>query len=113
MEYYGYQEMSSKNATASIDSDQVIVIAVASSAIGIMLFICFCCLCTTYFSSWIDNIVNTSLSNSDSTYGDLALRRMEETEERKKENPEVRKEKILKSFERNNVCLVRMIECMH
>lgn len=106
MEYTDYRELSNNNATSSMDNNEVIIISVVSSSFGILLFLCFCCCFSQSFSTWIDNMVNTSVRDSDDNYGDVALRRMEEEEEKKKEDPEERKEKILKSFERNKVSMV-------
>ncbi len=107
MEYYDYKEI--QNSTDNDSLDQVIIITVASSLSGIFGFILFCCCCTACFAGWIDNCVNNALTpNGDEEYGQRALRRMEEEKERKKEDPEVRKEKLLNSFERNKVSMVRL-----
>lgn len=98
------------NATSSTNTtsynDQEIVILITSSLSGVLFFIILCCCFTAGFAGWIDNFINNSLRDSEAEYGQRALRRIEEEKEKKKEDPDVRKEKLTKSFQRNKVSLV-------
>lgn len=112
MEYYNYKEIGTGyyhdgNSTSQDgEDDQMIVIAIASSLGGIIAFLLFCCFCSACCAGYVDNCINNSLSGSDEEYGARVLRRMEEEKERKKDKPEVRKEKLLNSFDRNKVTMV-------
>ena len=120
MEHNDYPSFYSPEATTNTTSstnttsynDQEIVILITSSITGVIFFIILCCCFTAGFAGWIDNIINNSLRDSEAEYGQRALRRIEEEKEKKKEDPDVRKEKLMKSFERNKVSLVRLCNKM-
>lgn len=86
----------------------VIVIAVTLSSV--FLFVIVCCCITLRFSKWIDRAINDSFEGSDIEYGERVLRRMEEEKKKKTDDPEVRRAKLFKSFDRNNVTMVS-IDC--
>jgi hypothetical protein len=122
MEYYDYKELPPfTNGTSSgynEDENTMIVVIIASSMSGILAFVIICCCCSAAFAGYIDNCINGSLSNSNERYAERALRRVEEAEEKKKEDPDVRRDKLSKSLEKNHVSMVcltvkRLNHCLH
>jgi hypothetical protein len=109
MEYYDYKDYFINDDTTNstlTNEDQVIIISIATSFGGIFFFILACCCCSASCAGYVDKFINDSLSGGDAEYGDRALRRMEAEKEKNKEDPEERKEKLLKSIQRNKVSMV-------
>lgn len=109
MEYYDYKEIGNaiKNSNSTTSTpDEKIVLIIGSSIGGILILIIICCCCSACLSGWVDNCINNSLRDSDAVYGERVLQRMEKEKEKNMEDPDVRKKRLLKSFERNKVSMV-------
>jgi len=106
----GSGDPSADERSISILAQKEIIAIVLILPIIFILIIGFtCCFCPGFFSK-IDDCVNNIGSQSDRVYGDAVVRRQIEEEEKNKEDPDERRARLDKHFEKHRVKMVRNVD---
>lgn len=105
-----YEYYFDENGAVDVVLDREITDIIIGVFTFIILMLLGLCCFSKRFRDFLDNAVNIQ-TNSDEVYGNAVVRRQIEEEERTKENPEERRERLINHFELKKVTMALTPDC--